>query len=132
MPAREQMIGEAQAFTVLEDALRSSAADQTEIVLEVAQTGVTRYANNEIHQNVTATDTRVAVRAVVGRASARAFANSLAPADLRAAVESATAAARLQTQNPRFVGLPSPVAPSPDVPLPQTVFFFFNDKTTAE
>jgi PmbA protein len=132
MPAREQMIGEAQAFTMLEDALQRSAADQTEIVLEVAQTGVTRYANNEIHQNVLATNTRVAVRAVVGRASARAFANSLAPAELQAAIEAATAAARLQPQNPRFVGLPAPATPPPNITLPQTVFLATADQTPAE
>lgn len=109
MSLRDGMIGEAAALTLLTDALQGSPADQTELVLEATWQGVTRYANNEIHQNVREANTRVAVRAVVGQASARAFTNSLAVADLRATIASATAAARRQPPNPRFVGLPAPV-----------------------
>lgn len=119
MSLRDGMIGEAAALTLLTDALQGSPADQTELVLEAVWQGVTRYANNEIHQNVWETNTRVAVRAVVGQASARAFTNSLSLADLRATIADATAAARRQPPNPRFVGLPTPVAGdgAPGLPL---------------
>ena len=65
------------ALSTLEDALRGSPADQTEIVLLADSTDVTRYANSEIHQNVSQRDTRVAVRVAVGQGSARVFTNSL-------------------------------------------------------
>ncbi len=118
----EGMLGEAAALNALADALRASPADQTEIVLEAGTQAVTRFANNEIHQNVVATRTRVAVRAVVGQAIARAFTASLAPEALRAAIAAATDAARHQAANPRFVGLPAPVALPAAATLPQTFF----------
>lgn len=130
MSLRERMIGEVAALNLLEEAIKASSADETEIVLEAVQRGVTRYANNTIHQNVFEADTRVAVRAVVGRASARAFANDLMPAALHAAIAEATAAARLQPPSPRFVGLPVPL-PMPAA-LPQTVFPATADQTPAE
>jgi predicted Zn-dependent protease len=132
MSLREQMLGEAQVLNVLEDALRHSGADQTEIVLEATQRGVTRYANNLIHQNVFEADTRVAVRAVVGQASARAFTNDLTPTALQTAIEAATAAARLQPPNDHFIGLPDPmVRPAQDV-VPPTLFLATADQSPAE
>ena len=59
--------GEAAVKAILEDALRGSPADQTELVLLAGRTDVTRYANSEIHQNVSQANTRVAVRVAVGR-----------------------------------------------------------------
>src|SRR5687768_1575672 len=69
--------GEAEALSVLEDALIGSPADQTELVLVTDSTDVTRYANSEIHQNVSQLNTRVSVRVAVGRTTARVFTNSL-------------------------------------------------------
>src|SRR6185437_8156393 len=88
-------------------------------------------ANNVIHQNVFEADTRLAVRAVVGQASARAFTNTLTPAALREATEAATAAARLQPPNPRFTGLPVPL-PFPHGAMPQTLFAATADQTPAQ
>src|SRR5579875_2306639 len=92
--AQEHMIGEVKALSMLEDVLNMSLADQTEIVLEVGQQAVTRYANNAISQNVSATNTRIAVRAVVGTACARVFTNRLDLDSLRQTIENATTIAR--------------------------------------
>ncbi|MEA2576229.1 MAG: hypothetical protein QOH93_3527, partial [Chloroflexia bacterium] len=67
------LVGEAEALSILEDALRGSAADATELVLLGDTTQVTRYANSEIHQNVSQVNRRVAVRVAVGQASARVY-----------------------------------------------------------
>lgn len=100
--------GEVEALTRLEDALHGSPADATELVLLGDSTDVTRYANSEIHQNVSQINTRVAVRVAVGRATARVFTNSLDLAELREAIEKAVTLAKLQAPNSHFQPLPSP------------------------
>ena len=65
------LFGRERALEILEAAVRQSPADATEIVLLRDRTALTRFANSEIHQNVSQDNTRVSVRAVVGRASAR-------------------------------------------------------------
>lgn len=117
------MLGRDEAFSILEDALRGSAAEATEIVLLGDTTHVTRYANSEIHQNVSQDNTRIAVRVAVGQASARVFTNSLEIVELRKAVEDAVQLARLQSPNPRFLGLPTPEAAYPPVPDAPPAFF---------
>src|SRR5918998_1447563 len=117
------LIGEAEALSILEDALRGSAADATELVLLGDTIHVTRYANSEIHQNVSQVNRRVAVRVAVGQASARVYTNSLEVAGLRKAVEDAVALARLQSPNPRFLGLPTPDAGYDPVEDPPQSFF---------
>ncbi|HKP51717.1 MAG TPA: TldD/PmbA family protein [Chloroflexia bacterium] len=102
------LLGETEALSALEDALRSSPADQTELVLVTDITDVTRYANSEIHQNVSQLNTRVSVRVAVGQASARVFTNSMDVAALRRSIEDATRLARMQAPNPRFASLPTP------------------------
>src|SRR5438105_9444168 len=102
------LLGEAEALAVLEEALRGSPADQTELVLLADSTDVTRYANSEIHQNVSQLNTRVAVRVAMGRATARVFTNSLDTEDLKRAIEDAASLAKMQAPNPRFQSLPAP------------------------
>jgi PmbA protein len=99
--------GEAAVQAILEDALRGSPADQTELVLLAGRTDVTRYANSEIHQNVSQANTRVAVRVAVGRATARVFTNSLDVSKLRTVIEDAVRLATMQSPNPRFQSLPT-------------------------
>ena len=94
MTPREEMLGDAQALTILEDTLRDSPADQTEIVLEAGKQAMTRYANNAIQQNVSATNTRIAVRAVVGASAARVSLNRLDREAIRQAIADATTIAR--------------------------------------
>jgi predicted Zn-dependent protease len=113
------LVGQVEAFSMLEDALRGSAADATELVLLGDATHVTRYANSEIHQNVSQVNTRVAVRVALGQASARVYTNSLDVADLKRAIADAVELARMQSANPRFLGLPVPGAgydPAQDPP----------------
>ncbi|HEX9987423.1 MAG TPA: TldD/PmbA family protein [Chloroflexia bacterium] len=102
------LLGEAHALNVLEDALRASPADQTELVLVGDSTEVTRYANSEIHQNVAQHNTRVAVRVAVGRTTARVFTNSLDVETLRQTIRDAVQLAKMQAANPKFQPLPSP------------------------
>src|SRR5437660_7424846 len=102
------LLGQDEALSRLEDALRGSSAEQTELVLVAGSTEVTRYANSEIHQNVSQRDTRVAARVAVGRATARVFTNSLEVEDLRRTIEEAVNLAKMQAPNPLFKSLPTP------------------------
>lgn len=115
--------GEARALSILEDALRHSPADQTELVLLVDSTDVTRYANSEIHQNVSQVNTRVSVRVALGRATARIFTNSLDANDLRETIREAVALAGMQTPNPRFRSLPTPDSGYPPSGNPPQSYF---------
>jgi predicted Zn-dependent protease len=102
------LLGRDEALSRLEDALRGSPADATELVLLTDSTELTRYANSEIHQNVAQQNRRVSVRVTVGRAAARLFSNSLEKADLQETIDKAVSLARLQSPNPLFQPLPSP------------------------
>lgn len=117
------LVGRADALSRLEDALQGSPADATELVLLADSTDLTRFANSEIHQNVSQLNTRVAVRVAVGRATARIFTNSTEPRDLRAAIEKAVGLARMQAPNPHFQPLPSPKIGYPSSEsVPQSYF----------
>jgi predicted Zn-dependent protease len=117
------ILGREGVLSLLEDALRGSPADQTELVLLADSTDVTRYANSEVHQNVTQRDTRVAVRVAVGRASARVFTNSLDVAEIRRAIADAVQLARMQAPNPLFKSLPTPDMATPGpVEHPESYF----------
>lgn len=102
------LITREQALSILEDALRGSPAEQTELVLLADSTSVTRYANSEIHQNVEQSNTRVSVRVAQGGASIRIFTNSLDVDELRATIQKAASLVKLQAPNPNFKGLPTP------------------------
>jgi PmbA protein len=117
------LLGQEEALSRLESALAGSRADATELVMLGDSTSVTRYANSEIHQNVEQTSLRVAVRVTVGKATARVFTGSLAPDDLRAAIEQATTLARLQAPDPRWTPLPSPDTGYPRPPQSPQCWF---------
>ncbi len=131
MSLQAALRGEAMTLRLLEDALRGDLADQVELVLETRHRAVTRFAQNEIHQNVTESDTRLAARAIIGQAGARSFANDPRPEAVRATIAAAAASARLQPSNPNFVGLPAPLdrAATPQPPL---FFAATADQTAAD
>ncbi len=108
------MLGRDHVQRLLEDALRRSPAEQTEIVLLAGDEALTRFANSGIHQNVAETNAEVRVRAVVGKRAGVAVSNRLEPDALARTLETATAIARLQPENPDFPGLapPQPAEPA--------------------
>ncbi|HET9494803.1 MAG TPA: TldD/PmbA family protein [Chloroflexia bacterium] len=105
--------GRERALDLLESALAGSQADATEILLLRDRTALTRFAKSEVHQNVFQDNTRVAVRAAVGRAMASVYVNSLEPGALQKATERAASIARLQAPDDNFAGLPQPDSGNP-------------------
>jgi PmbA protein len=74
---------------------------------------LTRFANNEVHQNVAERNALVVLRAALGRRTGSATTNDLGPDGLARLAETAVAIARLRPENPDFPGLaePRPVEP---------------------
>jgi predicted Zn-dependent protease len=101
-----------EAQGILREALSMSAADHTAAVLEAQDESLTRFANNEIHQNVTALRHTLTVQAIAGRRSGIATTTRLDSSALRQVADRALAMARL---SPEDESLPEP-APRAEVP----------------
>ena len=98
-----------EAQGILREALSVSAADHTVAVLEAQDESLTRFANNEIHQNVTARRHTLTVQAIVGRRSGIAATSRLDSSALRQVADRALAMARL---SPEDESLPDPAPPA--------------------
>ena len=98
-----------EARGLLSEALAASAAERTLAILEGRDESLTRLANNEIHQNVTARRHTLTVQAMVGRRSGTASTDRLDAGALRQVAERALELARL---SPEDDGLPSLTPPS--------------------
>jgi len=85
-----------------------SKADQTEVILRNTDSALTRFANNQIHQNVAESDSQVRVRVVYGKRIGVASSNDLSPDALKRTLETARAIAQRQRADPEFKSLPPP------------------------
>lgn len=108
------MMGEDAALNLLERALSLSPAEQADVYLSSQDLGLTRFAGNAIHQNVSHSNVSLNIRAVEGRRLGRATTNNLSDEGIRRAMESAKRNARLMPEDPAFPGLPEP-QPAPRV-----------------
>ncbi len=91
-----------------EQALECSPAAETQLIVASSQTGLTRFANNTIHQNVTESDAIISVQAVEGKRLGVARTNNTSPEGLAACAERAATIARHQVEHPGFPGLADP------------------------
>jgi len=96
------------AFRLLERVVDRSPADETEAVVIARETGVTRFADSRIHQNMAEEDADLLLRVVVDGRVAGLRTNRLETADLAAAVQRAVEIARQIPRDPDFPGLPDP------------------------
>lgn len=107
------MLGQSKIQDILKRVLALSKTGETEVVLTVGDSALTRFANNTIHQNVAMFNTAVAVRVALGRRVGSATTSDLSDEGLARAVDKAQAIARLQMENPDFAGLPRPAPIEP-------------------
>ena len=98
------MIGKEKLFKKLEKVLASSKADQAEIVFVGDESGLTRYANSAIHQNVYENNFKIYFRSVIGKKIGVAITNSLVIGDLQKALDDSYEIALNQPENPDFPG----------------------------
>ncbi len=103
-----KVLGEPRLREITEVVLGAAKADQTEVVITTQNEYLTRFAANEIHQNVAETGARVRVRSVLGKRIGVATANDVSEAASAGLVRNAETAAGFQQENPDFRSLPGP------------------------
>ena len=97
-----------EARAVLDRALSAASGGELEATIGGGENHLTRFANNEITQNVSERRHVLSVRAVMGKRTGRASGNDLSPAGVERLVRAAEAAARLQPEIPDLPPLPGP------------------------
>lgn len=107
------MIGKKTLFATLDKVMALSPADETEIVFIGTESGLTRYANSAIHQNVHENNCKILFRTILGKRIGVASTNSLVFNDLQKTLQDSVEIARTQLENPYFPGLPKPLAVKP-------------------
>jgi predicted Zn-dependent protease len=113
-PAGSAPLSRDEARGLLNEALGMSAADRTSVILEARDESLTRFANNEIHQNVSSRQHTLTLEAIVGRRRGSASTSRLDSSALRQVADRALALARLA---PEDEGLPPAAAPTEAPPL---------------
>lgn len=115
------MLGEARAIELLKKVISLTEADQTEALLLSETTGLTRFANSTIHQNVFEKDAVLYLRAAIGRKTGVASSNLLDEESLKKLAGTAAEIAASQVENPDFDGFAkSPRSEKVDAYFPST------------
>ena len=96
------MQGEAKALDVLRKLVKTVEADQAEAILMGVSSGLTRFANSTIHQNVFEKDSIIYLRAAVGKKLGVVSSNLMEPEALKQLARRAVEIARKQVDNPEF------------------------------
>jgi predicted Zn-dependent protease len=81
--------------------------DQLEAVLVTRDSYLTRFAKSRIHQHMGERNVDVAIRVIADKKQGSIYLNTSDPEKLEIAVERALKIAKVQTENPEFVSLPS-------------------------
>ena len=102
------MLGEKESRLLASRVLSLSKADQTEVAIYADDAALTRFANNEIHQNVAERDAMVVIKAVMGRRFGLGTTNDLSDAGIQAALDQAIAAAKVLPDLEEFLPVPPP------------------------
>ncbi|MDQ3148812.1 MAG: TldD/PmbA family protein [Chloroflexota bacterium] len=106
-----------QIDQLLERALRTSTAENTEALYLGQDSALTRFATNRIHQNVREHDATLQIRVIDGDRIGVASTNLLDEGGIRDVVERASAIAERAAPNPRSAILPEPDAREHDPEL---------------
>ncbi|MGH2474933.1 MAG: PmbA/TldA family metallopeptidase, partial [Candidatus Limnocylindrales bacterium] len=103
----------ALADVALAEALRGDGVSEAEALVMAEDSGLTRFANSEIHQNVAETNSVVNLRVVIGKRVGVASTGRTDPEGLRRLAENAVAIARVVEELGDWGGLPGPTEASP-------------------
>ncbi len=100
------MIGKEKILETLNSVLKKSEADQAEALFFSGESGLTRYANSYIHQNVSERNSKVIFRVALGKRIGICSTNSFKKDALLKTLTSAYKIALHQKENPDFPGFP--------------------------
>jgi predicted Zn-dependent protease len=128
------MLTPEQAAEIFDRLRKLSSADEIEVLFSGGKFGLTRFANNTIHQNVEETNHVVSVRTVFAGRTARAFTNRFDDDSLRRVVESSENLARVQHPDPDLLPVPTPQeadgqkeSVNPEVRIPSVPSRYFTE-----
>ncbi len=110
--AESELLTRSECQELFDRALKSAralGAEEVEVTFDASSGGLTRFANNAIHQNVAEQSRVLSVRTVLDRRTARASTNRFDDASIHGAVEQAIALTRAQEPNPDLLPLPDAV-----------------------
>ena len=102
------MIPEEKIREIARYILKSSKAEQMEVLIYSTDYALSRFANNTIHQNIASCDCNIYLRVVDKKRIATALGNKLKKGDLKALCTTALKIARARKPDRDFVSLPSP------------------------
>jgi PmbA protein len=108
------MMEKDKVFEILEKGIKSSRADQTELVWMGEKFDFTQLAENIIRQNISRSDHTLMVRAIQNKKIGVAVTNRIDDDSIRETVGNASEIARYQKEDSDFVSLPSS-PPAPEV-----------------
>ncbi len=100
------MQGEKKLKQIADKVLKFSKAEGTEVLLFVGDNSLTRFANNQIHQNVAWHDLGISIRVVNNKKIGVASTNSFDDESLKKLVYKATELSKLQKPDKHFISLP--------------------------
>jgi len=100
------MIGKEKILETLNSVLKKSEGDQAEALFFSGESGLTRYANSYIHQNVSERNSKVIFRVALGKRIGICSTNSFKKDALLKTLTSAYKIALHQRENPDFPGFP--------------------------
>ncbi len=124
------MLGEKKLKQIAKSVLSLTNADEAEVLLMVSENGLTRFANSEIHQNMEWEDIGISIRVVFGKKIGVAGTNKI-PLDesgtvdrkvLSDVVKRAEELAKLQREDPFYMGLPTRTKPPQTIESGRTPF----------
>jgi predicted Zn-dependent protease len=104
--SEQLMASKEQVYDHLSAAIKSSKADETEILFSDYRLISIRFANNTIHQNVDETGIRASLRSIIGRKQARFETNSFTAESLSSAVDNALKIAKVMPDDNDLLPLP--------------------------
>ncbi|HEY3268995.1 MAG TPA: TldD/PmbA family protein [Armatimonadota bacterium] len=104
------MLGQDEIWRILSLAQEACHADANQVSLIAEDSGLTRFANGGIHQNVAERNAVLQVKAILGKRTGYVETNALDEESVRTAAQTAVEFARLAVENPNYVDLPGPNA----------------------
>lgn len=91
---------------IMKKTLELSTADQTEVLLINQKSALTRFANNQIHQNVSEKNARLSIRVIKDKKTGTASTNILSKKSVEGALKKALEIADNASPDPDFKSLP--------------------------